>query len=438
MRSPAPAAGAVRRECPYGQTAVVPPPTAPLSGEIETDALVVGGGYAGLSAALHAAKAGLGVTLLEAGEIGAGGSGRNHGHCVPVYGYLDPAAAHAALGAERGARQVRLLADSGALVFSLIERYGIDGEAFPVGTLHVAHDAASVPRLRAQHAKYAALGKAGDWLDAAATRSATGSDAYVGGWIHREGGHLNPLAYARGLARAALAEGATIHTASPVLSLSREGEGWRARTPAGSVRARTVALATNAYTDALVPGLARSFFRLTAYGLASAPLAAPVRETILPGHHNLGDTHRDVRFFRIDAAGRLVVGGLVEPRRGRNVALTAAMMTKRMRAIFPQLDRLDWEWHWQGPLAINLDRRPHLYAPAPGLFALLGFSGRGVPTATALGSVLAEALAGTPPDELAWPVEPVRPIPGRAALSLAVPPVRGLYNRLRDYAVARG
>ena len=119
---------------------------------------------------------------------------------------------------------------------------------------------------------------------------------------------------------------------------------------------------------------------LTSYGIASAPLSSNLRRTVMPGGHNVGDTHRDPMFFRIDAAGRLITGGLVERRRGRDAAHTAAFMSRRFAAVFPRLEDVAWQHLWTGRLAVAPGQRPRILALDEGLLALTGFSGRGVPT----------------------------------------------------------
>lgn len=416
---------------PYEETAPEAPEAPPLAGERRVEFAVIGGGYTGLAAALHAAQAGVETALLEAEGIGHGGSGRNHGHCVPVLGFIDPEGAAARLGPERGARFTALLAGSGAKVFSLVREHAIDCEAAPTGALQLAHSPAAMEGLRRQCAFYARLGRGPRLLDAEEVRRLTGSAAFHGGWLHPEGGHLNPLAFARGLARAAQRAGARLHAASPALRLSRQGGGWRIETPGGALLAARVAIATNAYTGGLAPPLGRSFFRMTAYGLASEPVPAALRARLLPGNQSLGDTRPDVRYLRFDAQNRLIMGGLVETRLGRDPRLTARATAARLAGVFPELAGLRWGWHWSGELAINMDRAPHLYHPAEGLFALLGYSGRGVPTATALGEVLGLAGCGVPAGELPMAVSALRPLAAAPLLSALAPRLRGPINRLK-------
>ena len=207
---------------------------------------VIGAGYTGLPTALHLAKAGVRVVVIEAEEAGYGGSGRNAGHCSPIFLHHTPEQVVAALGPRFGPRMIDLQIDAGNLVFGLIEQYGIDCEGAQNGLITAAHTPSAVPACEAKCAQYTALGKAARVLDREEVASLTGSERYAGGWFHPEGGHLNPLGYARGLARAAISEGAVIHTASPVRRVVPAGTGWRVETPRGAVVADKVVIATNA------------------------------------------------------------------------------------------------------------------------------------------------------------------------------------------------
>jgi len=415
----------------YEDTAVAAPATVPLTGAQEADFVVIGAGYTGLSAAIHAAKRDVRTIVLEANEIGHGGSGRNHGHCVPVLGFINPTKAVEKLGTERGNRFTRILADSGDRVFSLIREYDIDCEAAPTGALQLAHSPKAMPAMQRQHAFYERLGVKPVLLDRNQAIALTGSESFHGGWLHPGGGHLNPLGYVRGLARAAMTEGATVHTGSPVVSLERKGGGWLVTCPQGTVHAKRVGIATNAYTGKLLNPLGKSFFVMSSYAVASEPLDPALRETILPENHNFGDTRPDVRYVRFDKQNRLIMGGLVEPTIGTDFKKTTAFLGLRLREMFPRIGKIDWRWHWSGQLAINMDRAPHLYNPAEGLFALVGYSGRGVPTATALGEVLGEAGCGVPANELPMEISELKSLAAAPILSVMVPRLRGPINRLR-------
>jgi len=416
----------------YEDSAPAAPDTTVLSGAHEADFVIIGAGFTGLSAAIHAASRKTRTIVIEANGIGHGGSGRNHGHCVPVYSFINPRKAIETLGVERGERLTRILADSGKRVFSLIRDYGIDCEAAPTGALQLAHSPKTMPALQRQHDFYASLGTEPKMLTRDEAVALTGSEQFHGGWVHTGGGHLNPLAYARGLAGAATREGAEIYTNSPVVKIERKGGAWLVTCPQGTVLARRVGLATGAYTAELLSPLGKSFFTMRSYAIASNPLDMDLRKTILPGNHNFGDTRHDVRYVRFDKQNRLIMGGLVEPVIGTNFNATTDFISRRVREMFPQIKTIDWRWHWSGQLDITMDRTPRLYNPQEGLYALVGYSGRGVPTATALGEVLGEAGTGVAPNDLPMPVSEMRSLNAAPLLSVFVPMLRGPINRMRS------
>lgn len=415
----------------YEDTAPAAPETATLTGAHEAEFVIIGAGFTGLSAAIHAAKRSVKTIVVEANDIGHGGSGRNHGHCVPVYGFINPNKSIETLGRERGERLTRILADSGKRVFSLIREYDIDCEAAPTGALQLAHSPRTVPAMQRQHDFYASLGTEPKMLNRDEAVAITGSEEFHGGWIHTGGGHLNPLAYARGLARAAMREGAEIYTNSAAVRIEKRGSAWLVTCPQGSVLARRVGIATDAYTANLLRPLGKSFFVMRSYAIASNPLDVDLRKTILPGNHNFGDTRHDVRYVRFDKQNRLIMGGLVEPIIGTNFKATTEFISRRVREMYPQIKTIDWRWHWSGQLGITMDRTPRLYNPEEGLYALVGYSGRGVPTATALGEVLGEAGTGVAPKDLPMAISPMRSLNAAPLLSVFVPMLRGPINRMR-------
>ncbi|MDP0927053.1 FAD-binding oxidoreductase [Paracoccus onubensis] len=410
---------------PYALTAPPAPETQPLQGDIQTDIAIVGAGFTGLIAARELARRGANVVLIEASEVGTGGSGRNHGQCIPVFGYLDPK-----ILPQKGCD---LLRDAGRLVFDDIARDRIECEAVQSGTLAAAHSTSGLNRSRKAHAKYAALGKSGDYLSRGAVAELTGNDRFLGGWVHRDGGHLNPLAYARGLARAAIEAGAIIHTNNPIISLQRDGDRWLLRTPKGSISAACAGFATDAYPTGAVPERFRqSSVIMYSYGLASRPLNAEQRAKVMPSGMNFGDTHRDPMFFRIDQQGRLITGGLVELRRGRNSAYTKEFMTRRLTGLYPALAGLEWDYHWQGRLTVSSEQRPQLYELGPRLWGLSGYTGRGVPTSAVMGRVLASALIDPAEAAELWTIRRPAKIPLRHLIGAAVQTFRGPLNKLRD------
>jgi glycine/D-amino acid oxidase-like deaminating enzyme len=412
----------------WAATAQVAPPTPPLQGEARAELAIVGGGFTGLSAALHAAEAGADVALLEAGEPGWGASGRNGGQVIPGLKHL-PSALEAKFGPDLGARMAEFSQGSADFLFRLIERHRIDCNAVRTGWIRAAHSQRALEETQAQGEELRSRGAPVELLDRAAIERLTGTDGYLGGFLDRRGGALNPLGLARGIAKAAQAAGARIHDASPARRLERDGEGWCISTNSGTVHADRVILATNAYTDELWPGLRRTVIPVTSVQVATTPLSDNVRGSILPEGHVLSDTRRLLLYFRLDPHGRLVFGG-----RGsvRDAAEAAAQerIDGVMRSVFPRVAEQKREFAWAGKVAVNLDVLPHVSRLAPGLFSAMGYNGRGVAMATTLGAAVGKQVARQL-DPFPFPVEEMRPIPLHA-LRLPIIAAAAQYYRLRD------
>jgi glycine/D-amino acid oxidase-like deaminating enzyme len=200
----------------YADTALPGPETPPLEGEAKADVTIVGAGFTGLSAALHLAERGVSVRVLESNEVGWGASGRNGGQVNPGLKF-DPDVIEHDFGAEMGRRMIAFSGGAPGRVFDLIERHQIQCEAHRGGTIRAAKNARNAALVRASAEKWAE--RVGDTvlLDRAGMREATGTGRYVCGMLDRRGGNVNPLGYARGLARAAQQAGAKIHAGSPAV-----------------------------------------------------------------------------------------------------------------------------------------------------------------------------------------------------------------------------
>jgi glycine/D-amino acid oxidase-like deaminating enzyme len=372
--------------------------------------------------------------VLESRTVGFGGSGRNAGHCTPTFQHYSLAALARRIGAPWAERTMRLQTGAGALVFDLIRAHGIECEAEKNGFLQVAHLPSRMATIRARHSDYAALGCRTRLVDRDEAIALTGSPRFYGGWIFEEAGHLNPLGFARGHARAALANGAAIFTHSPVRRIDRAGTLWRLETEHGSALAERVVVATGAYTGSIWPGLARSFARASVACMASVPLAPEHRTRVLPGNNHVLDTRGDFTNVRLDREGRLITSVFVEGNRGRDRALTMTCMSDRFQWLYPDLPRIDWQYFWSGDVDLHPDTFPQFAALAPGVTAAIGYSSRGVPTATAMGRQLALHALGMPESELAVKLAPLRPVPRGFAL---IPRLLLPYYRLRDALDAR-
>lgn len=382
-------------------------PTA--TGEIEADLLIVGGGFAGLSTALHAAEAGLRVVLVEAERIAWGATGRNAGFIVPNFAKVDPDAVVAKLGPARGAALNRFAAESADLVFDLIRRHSMNCEAQQSGWIQPAQSDAAFARIKSRAGQWQALDRPVQVLNADEVTEMTGAVGYKGGWIDRSGGVLNPVAYARGLARAATTAGAQICENSPVLQLTPTAGGWRATTDAAHIMAPRVILATNAYAGPLVPGLERSFFPLTVFQIATQPLPKAVRHRLLPGGQCVSDTRRNLFTFRFDAENRLISGGMHIIGTGADARVPAAIHRRLARLLnLPDLPPLAFSW--SGRAAVMPDYLPAITEISPGLIAGFACNGRGIAMSTRMGQDLASWAQGKSLAELALPSGPTTPL----------------------------
>lgn len=377
-----------------------------LAGEHDADAVVIGGGITGCSAALHLAAEGARVVLLEALRIGWGASGRNGGQVIPGL-KLDPSELVARFGEARGAALAAAVGRSADLVFDLIDRHTIRCAPVRQGWIQAAHAPDALPRIMRRAEEWRALGAPVEILDRRAIADRLGTATYFGGWCDRRAGTIQPLAYVRGLARAAREAGASLHAASPVRRLERWSGGWRVVTPEGCVRARGVIVGTDGYTDGLVPGLARTLAIVQSIQVATAPL--PDRAAgILAGGECVSETRRLAFYFRRAPDNRLVFGGrgpIAEAGSHRFFGHLAAAL----RRTFPAVSDLEITHRWSGQVALTLDGLPRIHEPANGLLLGLGYNGRGVAMATLMGQWLAARLhRGI---EAPLPPSTMRPIP---------------------------
>jgi glycine/D-amino acid oxidase-like deaminating enzyme len=393
----------------WAATATPAPSTPPLHGETQAEVAIVGGGYTGLSAALHLAERGKAVVLLEAMEPGWGASGRNGGQVIPGLKH-DPDELCRLLGERQGERVIAVGGGAPDLVFELIARHGIACDAARNGWIQAVHGQQMLAVVQKRAAQWQARGAPAVMLDGTEVAAALGASGYVGGMLDRRGGCLQPLSYARGLARAAARLGASVHGGSPATALHHESGGWRVETPAGAVKAESLILCTNAYTGGLVPGLRQSIVPVNSFQVATAPLPAELRRAILPGGEVASDTRRLLTYFRFDRDGRFLLGGRgsptgdADPRRYGRLRRLAARL-------FPQLGNPQWQFHWSGKVAVTVDHLPHVHEPHPGFVVALGYNGRGVAMATMMGKLLAERVLGAPAEWLGLPVTPIQPLP---------------------------
>ncbi|MBZ9906481.1 FAD-binding oxidoreductase [Mesorhizobium sp. BR115XR7A] len=401
-----------------------------LSGNLDVDLAIVGGGFSGLSTALHAAGKGLSIAVLEAEIIAWGATGRNAGFVVPNFARMDPDSILAHLGPERGERLIDFAAGSADLVFGLIRRHGIDCDAVQNGWIQPAHSPAALEKVKSRADQWARRGRPVVTLDRQEVEALTGARGYVGGWMDRSSGVLNPVAYARGLADAAEKAGAKIFEHTPVTSIDRVADGWALQTRLGLVRTAKVLIATNAYGGSLDPLLRRTYIPLKVFQIATAPLPQEIRTRLLPGGQGVGDTRRNLFTFRFDADNRLISGGMHILGAGADTRVPQTIWRRLGRHLdLPDLPPLAYSW--SGMAAVEPDFLPHLLDLGPGLIAGRACNGRGIAMTTAMGKVLADWAAGTEARDLPLPFAPPAPIPFHALLRHAPNMLLG-WSILRD------
>jgi glycine/D-amino acid oxidase-like deaminating enzyme len=392
----------------YAAAAPAAPPAPALTEPKHVAVAVIGAGFTGLSAALHLAEAGTEVAVLEAREIGWGASGRAFGQVVP---YLkishDQILRH--YGPERGARVIDTVGAGPDLVFELIMRHRIDCWAVRTGLLFAAHAPAGRRELAARTAYWQGRGAPVEMLEGACCAEAVGSTLYHAASLDRRGGNVNPLAYVRGLAHAAVRAGAVIHGETEVRGLVRRDRRWLVEAGAAALTADVVLLATNAYSTALWPGLRESMVPLRGHGFVTAPLSDNVRHAILPERQSLTDTRRLFSGVRMLPDGRLHASAY-GPISGSERPTDFRRVDARIRRLFPQLGAPVWQEGWSGFVAMTTDHVPRVHELAPGVYAGLGYNGRGIAAATLLGRELAVLARAGADAELTFPLVPLRPM----------------------------
>jgi glycine/D-amino acid oxidase-like deaminating enzyme len=413
--------------------AVTPPgPDLPeLIGTVESDVVVIGGGFTGLSTALHLREAGVDVTIVEAIEPGWGASGRNNGQVIPTLSRPDPddiVARHGAVGE----RFVALLRDSASTLFDLARRYQILAEQEQAGWIQPVHSPGRIRIAERRVRQWSKFGASVELLSRDQTRQMLGSDAWFGGFWNRSGGHINPLALSRGLARVVIERGARIYARSPAISFKRHNGRWLVTTEKGEISGRALVVATNAYTGefsrSLMPAMAHEVMPVLSWQMATQPLSEAARNTIIPGRQAMSDTHGELYFARYDARNRLVTGGaVIGP--GNKPERLKATVAARLQRLWPQIGKIEFDYVWNGYVGITTDFLPRIHRLGPDAYGWTGCNGRAVALSIALGDELSKAVRGVPESELALPFSDPAPIAAHGLLRRLAPLMLMLYRR---------
>ncbi|MBV7427365.1 MULTISPECIES: FAD-binding oxidoreductase [unclassified Acidovorax] len=400
----------------------------PLQGHVRTDVVIIGGGFTGQMAAITLREQGVSVVVLDATEPGWGASGRNNGQVIPGFKW-DPEQLIAEYG--KSEEFVAWGGDAPDLVFETIERYAIACNPVRNGWIQPAYTDVGAASIERRVKQWKSRGAPVEMLDSATLPQVLGTPIFQAGWLDRRGGSVNPLAYARGLAKVAAQLGASVHSRTAATALRKDGSRWIVECSTGAkVDASKVIVATAAYADGLVPGLSTAMVPVRTAQVATAPLSDSMLKAILPGRQCASDTRRLLTSFRLSPDNRLVMGGS-----GATATLDHSSIVTRLHAaakeMWEHLGPLQWEYAWSGFFAVTNDHLPHIHETADGVICALGCNGRGIGISTAIGKLLAERTAGA--DLTSMPLAPSRMKPF-AFHAFRVPgvAVATRYHGLRD------
>jgi glycine/D-amino acid oxidase-like deaminating enzyme len=280
--------------------------------------------------------------------------------------------------------------------------------------------------------QWSKLGAPVELLSRDQTRQMLGSDAWFGGFWNKTGGHINPLALSRGLARVVLERGGRIYARSPAISFERQNGRWVVKTGKGQVNGRALIVATNAYTGefskTLLPEMAHEVMPVLSWQMATLPLSEGARQSVIPGRQAMSDTHGELYFARYDARNRLVTGGaVIGP--GNKPERLKAMVAERLQRLWPQIGRVEFDYVWNGYVGMTTDFLPRIHRLGPDAYGWTGCNGRAVALSIALGDELSKAVRGIPESDLALPFSDPVPIVAHGLLRRLAPLMLMVYRR---------
>ena len=381
----------------YWEEGVGPTAYPALTSDIDCGVAIIGGGYTGLAAAAALAARGVSTAILEARDIGWGASGRNGGSITPRYKMAFSALAKS-YSEETARRLHALLHDAIGRMKEDIQRHAIDCDYQEVGQVTAAHSPAALQTLAGDIRWLEALGdRTPRLLGEEETAERLGVNLYCGAYLDPRGARIQPLKYARGIAAALEKTGVAIYTRSPVVRIDPDRGRMRVVTGQGAqIRCGQVILATDAYLtpDLVVPALRPQLLTMASALLTTAPLPQDVARVVDPGRHVVADTFALLNYFQMLPGNRLLFGGRGKVTPRENDAAVFNILERRMRLLFPALEKTPVTHRWSGFVGLSRDNLPHAASIAPMIHTAFGYGGRGVVLSHVLGRALAAMATG--------------------------------------------
>ncbi|KZX59295.1 FAD-dependent oxidoreductase [Halioglobus sp. HI00S01] len=401
-----------------------------MENDIEADVVVVGGGFTGVNTAVELVEKGYDVVLLEANRISWGATGRNGGQVIGGIGH-DPERFEKQIGADGVKAIYRMGIAARDIIRERVEKYDIDCDL----TWGYC-DVALKPRHLKQFAEWRdfekEIGNPHEYrlLDRDELKEYVNSDAYLGGLMNTANGHVHPLNLCIGEARAAERGGARIFEQSRVQEIV-QGQRVRVRTDEGSVLAKKVVLAGNAYMGGLIPKLATRVLPSNSSVVATAPLPESMAQQLMPGNVAVCDPRTALDYFRLSADRRMLFGGLsnytgLEPKD------LEGTIRRKMEKVFPELTGIPIDYGWSGQMGIGLNRMPQLGRLADNIAYIQAYSGHGVAPTHMMAKITADMIDGKPDDFDVFARIPHWPFPGGKYLRRPALAVGMAYFKVKD------
>jgi gamma-glutamylputrescine oxidase len=413
----------------YAATANAAGPRPELQENKQTDVCVIGAGYTGLSTALFLLEKGFSVVVLEASRVGFGASGRNGGQIVNSYS-RDLDSIERSVSAAAAKRIGEMAFEGGRIIRERVARYDIQCD-LKDGGVFAAFNQKQMQHLEAQKALWERYGYQHlELLDRQGIQQVVACDRYSGGMLDKHGGHIHPLNLALGEANAIESLGGAIHEHSPAIRIER-GEAPLVHTPKGTVRAKFVVVAGNAYLGNLVPELAAKSMPCGTQVIATEPLDEELARNLLPQDYCVEDCNYLLDYYRLSADKRLIYGGGVVYG-ARDPADIESIIRPKMLKTFPQLEKVRIDYAWTGNFLLTLSRLPQVGRLGGNIYYSQGCSGHGVTYTHVAGKVIAEALSGQAERFDAFASLPHYPFPGGQRFQVPLSALGAMYYTLRD------